>query len=282
MTEKEKPIFKFEGLKSLLKSMGYQVEKATGYRPVENKDVDLNDLKHNMEFTDEGIFLLDPIDGSKQKIFLYKRNYHLRSYGKPRFHIRKCQTLQSFIDSGTFKIEYMQGNTEEVHVYDMDDNNKDKTIKDLPLCKNCLRMAIEGYDNMTTSDFVEILKEANEASENDILDNEVDIFGYTKNWEQISKAYRETHNYTCERCGLHIDNPFEQYYIHVHHRNGNKVDNRTRNLECLCVRCHANVDTNHQMRLMTGANKIIYNEFCRKYKEKQFPTTSHVVDDLPF
>ena len=281
MVDKEEPIYKFNGLKNLLKSMGYQIEKATGYRPVENKDVDLNELKHNMEFTDEGIFLLDPIDGSKQKIFLYKRNYHLRSYGKPRFHIRKCQTIQSFIDSGMFKIEYRRANTDEVMVCDMDDNNKDKKIKDLPLCKNCLRMATEGYDNMTTSDFVEILKEANEASENDVQDNEVDIFGYTKNWEQISKAYRETHNYTCERCGIHIDNPFEQHYIHVHHRNGNKVDNRTRNLECLCVRCHANVDTNHQMRLMTGANKIIYNK-----KKKKYPihnTTQSVVDDdLPF
>lgn len=281
MVDKEEPIYKFNGLKNLLKSMGYQIEKATGYRPVENKDVDLNELKHNMEFTDEGIFLLDPIDGSKQKIFLYKRNYHLRSYGKPRFHIRKCQTIQSFIDSGMFKIEYRRANTDEVMVCDMDDNNKDKKIKDLPLCKNCLRMATEGYDNMTTSDFVEILKEANEASENDVQDNEVDIFGYTKNWEQISKAYRETHNYTCERCGIHIDNPFEQHYIHVHHRNGNKVDNRTRNLECLCVRCHANVDTNHQMRLMTGANKIIYNEFCKKYPIHN-TTQSVVDDDLPF
>lgn len=282
MAEKEEPIFKFEGLKSLLKSMGYQIEKATGYRPVENKDVDLNELKHNMEFTDEGIFLLDPIDGSKQKIFLYKREYYLQDYGKPRFHIRKCRIIQEFINAGRFKSDYRRANTEEVMVCDMNDNFKDKKVSNLPICKYCLHLATEGYSNMTTSDFVEILKEANEASENDVQDNEVDIFGYTKNWEQISKAYRETHNYTCERCGIHIDNPFEQHYIHVHHRNGNKVDNRTRNLECLCVRCHANVDTNHQIRLMTGANKIIYNEFCRKYEECNFSEVSDIDENLPF
>ena len=115
---------------------------------------------------------------------------------------------------------------------------------------------------MTTSDFVKILKEARDATDSN---EEVDIFGYTKNWEMISKAYRELHNYTCERCGLHIENSFDQQYIHVHHRNGNKADNQRENLECLCLRCHASVDKNHQARLTTGANKILYEEFCKKY-----------------
>lgn len=189
MDQKEEPIYKFEGLKKLLKSMGYQVEKATGYKPVENKDVDLNELKHNLEFTDEGIFLLDPLDGTKQKIFLYKREYYLQDYGKPRFHIRKCQVIQDFINMGRFKSDYRRANTEIVLVRDMNDNFKDKKISNLPLCKYCLKMATEGYNNMTTSDFVKILKEANETYEDDIQNNEVDIFGYTKDWEYISKAY---------------------------------------------------------------------------------------------
>ena len=68
----EKPFFSFDGLTKLLTSMGYQVEKATGYREVANVDVDLNELKNNMEFSNDGIFLIDPNDGSKQQIFLYK------------------------------------------------------------------------------------------------------------------------------------------------------------------------------------------------------------------
>ena len=145
----------------------------------------------------------------------------------------------------------------------MDDNNIDKKITDLPLCKNCLKLAIEGKEIATTSDFVELLKQANVATNND--KEEVDIFGYTRNWEQISKAYRSLKDFTCERCSLKITNIFDQHFIHVHHKNGNKLDNRTENLECLCIRCHANVDKNHSERLKSGANKILYDEFMKKY-----------------
>ena len=264
--EKLDPIFEFKGLKELLTSLGYQVEKAVGYRPVENKDVDLNELRNNIEFSNDGIFLIDPENDSRQQIFLYKRNYRLSRFGKPRFHIRKCSVIQSFMASGTFKKEYRRANSEPVMVCDMDDDYKDKEVSNLPLCKYCLKLAMQDgiFKGMNSADFVEILKQASDASD-DNEENKVDIFGYVKNWEEVSRAYREKMNYTCERCGVHIEDPFDYHYIHVHHKNGNKADNHERNLECLCIRCHAKVDDIHYDNFNSGANAIILKEFNKKY-----------------
>lgn len=268
----EEPIYDFKGLKNLLTSLGYQVGQATGYREVENVDVDLNDLQNNIDFTEDGIFLIDANDGSRQQIFLYKRNYHLEAFGKPRFHIRKCRVIQEFMDSGTFRKEYRRANTDPVLVCDMDDNNTDKLVDDLPLCKYCERMVAQEYQDMHSKEFVEILREASDNSQENIGGTvEVDIFGYTKDWETISRAYREKCDYTCEECGIHIDEPYDHYYMHVHHINGDKMNNREANLKCLCIRCHSQVDESHQYNFSKGANQVLLRLFEEKYPSNKYP-----------
>lgn len=260
------PIYKFDNLKKSLSSMGYVVGIAKGYREIENIDVDINDIRNRIKFTSEGIFL-STTDNTQQQIFLYKRNYHLLKYGKPRFHIRECSTIRSFMESGTFKAEYRRANTDTVLVCDMDDGYKNKLIKKLPLCSYCAQLAAINYP-MNTSDFVDILKRANEASKNDNIENlEVDIFGYTKQWAEISQAYRELNEYTCERCGIQV-NQFERHFMQVHHKNGNKTDNRTNNLECLCIKCHSNVDNIHRANFSSKANQILIKQFESVYSAK--------------
>ena len=263
--ENKEPIYKFEGLKDLLISLGYIVNAAQGYREVENKDVDINNLKNDLEFTDDGIFLMDSKYGSKQQIFLYKSDYHLQKYGKPRFHIRECEIIQEFMASGTLKSEYKYANTDKVLVYDMDNAFKQETITNLPLCQYCAKMiAIPPKD---TSDFVAILKKADKESNANSNNMKVDILGYTEDWPAISEAYREIKNYTCERCGVQMNNSFDQHYIHVHHKDGNKTNNRTSNLECLCIRCHAKVDEVHKRNFSSKANKIMLEQFNESYPE---------------
>lgn len=269
MLGNDEPIYKFDGLKFMLRSMGYRLDEVVGYRPLNIEDVDINDIRKNIKFTDKGIFLIDEFDNKEYQVFLYKLDYHLSKYGKPRFHIRECRIIQDFVNSGTLKSEYRRANTEPVLVKDMDDNMREVEVCDLPLCKYCMNMVQGEYTaNMTSADFVEILKRADDSyDESRNKDVEVDIFGYTKDWVKISLAYRELHEYTCEKCGLRITDPFDQLFMQTHHKNGNKADNRQSNLQCLCIRCHANTDARHKANFARGGNRVALEDFNKKYPQ---------------
>lgn len=256
------PIHHFGGLKSLLSSLGYHIADSHGYKAIDVADVTQEEVNSGaIEFTDEGIFVTS--EGVRRQVFMYKREYHLELYGKPRAHIRRCEVIDRFSNGNSVPL-YRRANTEEVEVQDMDNNYRNTKVSNLPICSKCIAIAQEAFPGMTAVDFIELLKD----SEDYIPDGEieVDIFGYTKDWEFISRGIREKHNYTCENCGLQITDPYDQHYIHVHHTNGKKIDNRESNLQCLCLRCHANVDERHRSNL-TGseAKKMVYEDFCRKY-----------------
>ena len=127
---------------------------------------------------------------------------------------------------------------------------------------------IRQYGRITSAEFAEILQEARGYDETP-EQVEVDIFGYTRDWEEISKAYREAHDYTCENCGLKIDDLYYRQYMHCHHIDGNKLNNSNSNLKCLCLRCHSQVDDNHRRNLTTGANRFAFEDFERQYPNRR-------------
>ena len=129
-------------------------------------------------------------------------------------------------------------------------------------CKNCLK-EIDTSIN-TTEDFYNSLDKEEIESQN----IELDIFGYVKNWGKISKAVREKNNYTCEKCGLKPTNNLDKRFWQVHHINGNKIDNRTSNLKCLCIYCHSMVDIKHSNNFSKGSKIIELEIFINKYKKE--------------
>lgn len=264
MNEDEQPIFDFAPLKAFLEKRGYTVGNRTAYEPFTPEDVNAADITNGtMSFRSDGIFVIGS-DGQERQVFLYKKDYHLERYGKPRFHICKCSVIDEFISIGRFKQHYVRANSEPVPVIDLDDGHKLKEINGLPLCGYC-KKTLRQVNVANSTKFVELLQSVNNQVQQE--DVEVDIFGYTRNWETISRAYREIHNYTCEQCGLQITDDYDRQYIHVHHIDGNKLNNNENNLQCLCLYCHTHVDDHHFQRLTTGANKYTYDDFIKKYKQ---------------
>lgn len=262
----EEPIYDFSSLRNYLVHLGYIVEQAQGYREIRPEEVTIDSINRGeLEITPEGIYVIGP-GNLRQQVFLYKRDYHLERYGKPRFHICKCTIINEFIESGGFRDHYVRANSDPVPVKNMDNRYREEEVDELPLCRYCLNQ-IRKYDNITSSEFVELLRQAR-ADEEEPEVQEVDIFGYTRDWDYISKSYREAHNYTCEKCGLKIDDLFDRQYIHCHHKDANKLNNKEGNLQCLCLRCHSEVDEFHRQNLTTGANRIIYEDFIRKYPKQ--------------
>ncbi|EYA48171.1 hypothetical protein O1442_20345 [Bacteroides fragilis] len=262
--DSEDPIYQFDHFKSLLSTMGIEVGEASAWSPVGTIEVLSENIGKKIKFESNGIFYIDD-NGSEHQGFMYKRDFYFHDYGErmPKFHIRYCHTLECF-----GKEAYRFANNEPIKVFARDKAIRHEVeVSGLHLCTYCSQILANELENEihNSTDFVEFLKQAEGIDPNDNRDTEIDIFGYTKNWEQISQAYRSIHQFTCERCGLQITEPFDQHFMHTHHKNGNKTDNREANLECLCVRCHSEVDDRHKKRLCTGANRIILEDFNEKY-----------------
>jgi len=80
---------------------------------------------------------------------------------------------------------------------------------------------------------------------------------YSRKWTEISNQIKTKRDYSCESCGWRPTNSYEKRFIHTHHQNGDKTNNRDDNLKVLCIKCHSNVDIYHK-RIKSTSN---YKEF---------------------
>lgn len=255
------PIYSFPQLKEYLIKMGIAIGSAGTWRSIGTVDVLPEDIGERLFFENGGIFYIDD-NGIKRQGFMYKTKFYFEYQGsknQPKFHVCYCTAIQNFGSDA-----YRFANAEPIKVYSRNEH-KEVEVKGMELCRYCRQMLTD-KDAMrihNSTDFVNILKEEREEVKESVTD--VDIFGYVKNWEEISLAYRTKMNFTCERCGTHIENSFDYHFMQTHHKNGKKTDNRESNLECLCVKCHSEVNNTHRKNFSSKANQLLIDEYLYKY-----------------
>lgn len=184
-------------------------------------------------------------------MFAYLKRYATIEYDDlPRYHITTCPNLQTYTG-------YRYANEMPVEIY-CTDQRRNLGKNNLKLCGDCHNeINYFSLGDSETDWFDAILKKAenrNYAQEDRRRD------GYTKDWKQISKAYRYKKGFICEECGIDLSNKNHQYFCEVHHKS-KKTDNSLKSLECLCIKCHSEKDMTHTENYSSGNNKIKLNQF---------------------
>ena len=81
---------------------------------------------------------------------------------------------------------------------------------------------------------------------------------YPLDLAQISREYRESVGWECELCRDNLGGEYVQRFLHLHHVNGLRHDNRNENLRALCIKCHAEEPQHQHLR-----NHPDYVEYLR-------------------
>lgn len=250
-------LFHFSDLRRWLDGKGFpKVESSKGYKVVKGIDFEKEFKAGNIRFEADGIFI--DKNSREHQVYIFISEPWITKYGSyPKFHVRECQTISSFLADGRFKNRY---HVSSARVNDLTDISTGEIFKDekLELCGYCKNMIDE--EIYTTYDFAELY--VNSSANTDVR---VDNDGYVKDWKLISRNYRLSIKYKCESCGLESRSSVHRYYWEVDHKDGNKLNNETSNLECLCVRCHSQKDEIHIRNYSKGSNKVKVDAFNKLY-----------------
>ena len=180
-------------------------------------------------------------------MFYYLKNFRVKKYGFPKFHVVKCRTMKQYSN-------FSFANKMPVTIYSNDEN---KTYKDrfLSLCWNCKSAGFKGwFTGFSSKEWYDAVLEYVESQENPIFKTN----GYHVMWEQASTAFREKSGWVCQnpQCGIELKSDDNHRFLHVHHRDGNTKNNHTSNFQALCVLCHA-FEHEEKLRRREGFSDLI-------------------------
>jgi hypothetical protein len=176
--------------------------------------------------------------------------------GMPKFHFASCATLVKM--HNVQKIDRFVVATRMDGWFDMNITGlgqKRSTKTRLAVCKNCLdKLQYNGYSHNNSPSAKQLMVSAFsipqffEKYPVSLIDTKphynsdnAPINDYTGDWDKISLEYRQSVQWRCEsgKCGRILAQAQLRQYLHSHHQNGVKYDNKSSNLMALCIECHA-------------------------------------------
>jgi hypothetical protein len=222
--------------------------------------------RDGLEISIDELRILD--DGTlaykNSRVLLYIRDVAV--YGgrqsEPRYHLSNCVTLIEMRERKRFSSRYVVSTRMDgqFNLNIIDGDVARSELKNLSVCQNCLgQLGFNGFlQNWTRpqrasavraftleeffTQYPRSLHTENPTynSDNAPLNNYSDDFG------QVSIKAKNDANWMCQKCRIGLSS--DKKYLHTHHRDGAKFDNRRGNLQVLCFACHADEPGHQHMK----------------------------------
>ncbi len=220
-----------------------------------------------------------------RKVVVYIRDQYKSSYSNPdelnKLHIVDCGTLQVMRRQGKYQRYVVTTRTDGLFIVNFlgsfGSGIQEKGVeRKLYVCINCLkRLNYNNYNRLGCPERNEIrrcfdLAEffvrypaqiVNPPRHTDIT---APLNIYSRHSEQISRRYREIMEWKCEGCQVSLGDGEMGRFLHVHHVNGLRHDNRNENLRALCIKCHAEQPQHQHLR-----NGRDYVEYLRNLQNRR-------------
>ncbi|MFH1727971.1 MAG: hypothetical protein ABIA04_06095 [Pseudomonadota bacterium] len=204
-----------------------------------------------------------------------KKYYDERGISKPRkYHLNFCRTLNEMNKRGRFYRYVASRRTSGKFKVNIIDRDSKKVIeidnnKHLDVCRYCLdKFNFNDFDIVRKTkkendqifkafkleDFFKKYKNVNFISSPNYSENTAPLDVYPENFREISKKYRESKSWICEKCNIELKN--HPNFLHVHHL-ASKADNSFDKLRALCIQCHSEMPMHETLKHLPEYSEFI-------------------------
>ncbi len=263
-----------------VKTMGAEnviFELTNEYVPIEPIDAQLGEgLEVNFEDIEFDTGLAS-YQGRQVLLYIKDHSYNNKIYGVledgakgNKFHIADCEMLERMRQKGRFERYVVTNKLDGLFSVSGTDNRTNELIEGetkLNVCQYCLEAINylkfgalsrgaprrEFVQKFQLGDFFDTYSSFFKFMPTGIANRQAS--NYTKDWEEVSRKVREKHNYQCQQCGLDLRQ--HKRLLHVHHKNGVKSDNSSKNITPLCCDCHRKQPDHQHMFIKHDETKLI-------------------------